>query len=330
MLLAGDIGGTKTNLALYASADDLRMPAAEITVPSAQYHSLEAVVHAFLGGMGASIDRACFGVAGPVVHGVARITNLPWAMTEEHLSAELGFARVGLINDLAAIAYSVPWLGAGDLLTISAGEAVPDGTIAVIAPGTGLGEAFITRDGGSYNVHASEGGHCDFAPTNDDEIDLLRYLLNIESHVSYERVCSGIGMPNIYAYLRDSGHYVEPADLAAQLAATPEMKDKTPIIINAALQGDDAPPICRKTLDIFVSILAAESGNLALKVLATGGLYLGGGIPPRIEPHLASEAFRREFQRKGRFAHLLDTVPIHVILYSKAALLGAAHHAATL
>src|SRR5579871_4699137 len=177
MLLAGDIGGTKTSLALYASADDLRTPAAEITVPSAQYPSLEAVVRAFLAGMGvagAQVERATFGVAGPVVRSEARITNLPWTMTEDHLSAELGSARVGLINDLAAIAYAVPWLGAGDLLTISPGEPIPDGTIAVIAPGTGLGEAFITRDGGTYNVHASEGGHCDFAPTNDDEIALLR------------------------------------------------------------------------------------------------------------------------------------------------------------
>lgn len=339
MLLAGDIGGTKTSLALYASPETLRTPVAEITVPSTQYPSLEAVVRAFLAGMkgmggtdasAVSVERACFGVAGPVVRGEAHITNLPWFMSEERLAADLGGARVRLINDLASIAYAVPWLGPADLLTISPGAAIPDGTIAVIAPGTGLGEAFITRDGGGYNVHASEGGHCDFAPTNDEELALLRYLLQIEDHVSYERVCSGIGMPNIYAYLRDSGRYPESAELAAQLAAASEMKDKTPIIINAALQSENPPAICVKTLELFVSILAAEAGNLALKVLATGGLYLGGGIPPRIEPHLASEAFRREFQRKGRFAHLLDTVPIHVILNPKAALLGAAHHAATL
>src|SRR5262249_10502860 len=164
------------------------------------------------------------------------------------------------------------------------------------------------RDGESYRVHASEGGHCDFAPTNDEEIALLRYLLQTEDHVSYERVCSGIGMPNIYAFLRDSERYPEPLELAAQLAAAHEMKAKTPTTINAAPQGESAPPICTKTLELFVSILAAEAGNLALKVLATGGLYLGGGIPPRIEPQIASAAFRREFQRKGRFAHLLDTV----------------------
>ncbi len=329
MLLAGDIGGTKTSLALYASADDLRTPVVEVTVPSAQYRSLEAVVHTFMTGMGANatVERACFGVAGPVVHGRARVTNLTWSMSEERLAAELGNARVELINDLAAIAYSVPWLEASDLLTISAGEAIAHGTIAVIAPGTGLGEAFITRDGGSFSVHASEGGHCDFAPTNEEEIALLRFLLKSADHVSYERVCSGIGIPNIYAYLRESGRYDEPLELSAQLAAA---RDKTPVIINAALQSESAPPICLKTLELFVAILAAEAGNLALKVLATGGLYLGGGIPPRIEPHLASEAFRREFQRKGRFAHLLDTMPIHVILNPKAALLGAAHHAATL
>jgi glucokinase len=327
MLLAGDIGGTKTSLALYATVDDLRTPVAEITVPSAQYPSLEAVIHTFMSSMGVSVDRASFGVAGPVVRGEAHVTNLPWSISEVHLSAELGGARVGLINDLAAIAYAVPWLGAGDLMTISGGVAVPDGTIAVIAPGTGLGEAFITRDGDGYRVHASEGGHCDFAPTNDEEIALLRYLLQTENHVSYERVCSGIGIPNIYSFLRDTGRYPEPMELAAQLAGA---QDKTPVIINAALQGDSAPALCARTLEMFVSILAAESGNLALKVLATGGLYLGGGIPPRIEPQIASEAFRREFQRKGRFAHLLDTVPIHVILNPKAALFGAAHHAAML
>jgi glucokinase len=331
MLLAGDIGGTKTSLALYASADDLRTPLAEATFPSARYAGLEAVVDEFLAhsaAAGARVERASFGVAGPVVRGEAKVTNLPWTLAEERLMAALDIPRVRLLNDLAAIAYAVPHLGGADLRTISAGEPAPDGALAVIAPGTGLGEAFLTgeREGG-YTVHASEGGHCDFAPTNEEEMALLRYLLATEDHVSYERVCSGLGIPNIYAYLLSTGRYEEPEELREALEAA---VDRTPVIMTAALEGTRAPALCAKTLEMFVSILAAEAGNLALKVLATGGVYLAGGIPPRIEPQLASAAFRREFQRKGRFAHLLDAVPIHVILNPKVALLGAARYAATL
>jgi glucokinase len=328
MLLAGDIGGTKTSLALYASADDLRMPLAEATYPSARYAGLKAMVDEFLASAGGRVERASFGVAGPVVRGEARVTNLPWTLGEERLAAALGIPRVGLLNDLAAIAYAVPHLGSADLRTINACEPAPDGALAVIAPGTGLGEAFLTRErDGGYVVHPSEGGHCDFAPTNKEEIALLRYLLATEDHVSYERVCSGLGIPNIYGYLLSTGRYEEPPDLRAALEAA---ADPTPVIMTAALEGARAPALCAMTLEMFVSILAAEAGNLALKVLATGGVYLAGGIPPRIEPQLASAAFRREFQRKGRFAHLLDTVPIHVILNPKVALLGAARYAAAL
>lgn len=328
MLLAGDIGGTKTDLALYAPDADLRTPVAEITLPSAWYPSLEAMVGEFLRRTGAAVDRATFGVAGPVVSGEAKITNLPWTITERGMAAALGVARVGLLNDLEAVGHAVPFLRPEDVSTLSAGKPVDGGTMAVLAPGTGLGEGFLTCEkDGQYSVHPSEGGHCDFAPTNGDEIELLRHLLGTLDHVSYERVCSGIGIPNIYAFLKDTGRYEEPPELAEQLAGVTNLKDQTPIIMDAARRPEGAPAISVKTAEMFVSILAAEAGNLALKVLATGGVYLGGGIPPRIVPLLATERFLAEFQRKGRFAHLLDDVPVHVILNPKVALLGAAQHA---
>src|SRR5579884_3498375 len=292
MLLAGDIGGTKTNLALYASEDDLRTPVAEATFPSAWYPSLEALVGEFLQRTRAEVDRASFGVAGPVVKGEAKITNLPWTISAATLSATLGIARVGLLNDLEAIGYAVPHLAPEDVWTLSAGTPAPGGPMAVVAPGTGLGEAFLTCEkDGQYSVHPSEGGHCDFAPTNDEELGLLHYMLARMDHVSYERVCSGIGVPNLYAYLKDSGRYAEPPELAAELARAQNPKDQTPIIMNAAQRGEGAPEICVKTARLFVSILASEAGNMALKVLATGGVYLGGGISPRIVPLLEAPEF---------------------------------------
>lgn len=328
MLLAGDIGGTKTNFALYASDTDLRTAVAEGTFPSAWYPSLEAMVGQFLRQAGGMVDRASFGVAGPVVNGEAKITNLPWTVSERGLAAALRIPRVGLLNDLEAIGHAVPFLRPEDVSTLCAGKPVVGGTMAVVAAGTGLGEGFLTCEkDGQYSVHASEGGHCDFAPTNEDEMGLLRHLLGRMDHVSYERVCSGIGIPNIYAYLKDMGRYEEPPELAEQLASVQNPKDQTPIIMDAARRPEGAPEICVKTAQLFVSILASEAGNVALKMLATGGVYLGGGIAPRIVPLLSTPAFLETFQRKGRFAHLLDDVPVHVIMNPKVALFGAAQHA---
>jgi len=323
MLLAGDIGGTKTNLAVFSPEAGPHAPLAEATFPSGRYPSLETLVREFLSQADLQVERASFGVAGPVVAGRATITNLGWVMDERQLQEALDLSSVRLLNDLDAIAHAVPFLEPADLHTLNAGQPATGGAIAVIAPGTGLGEAFLTWDGARYRFHASEGGHADFAPTNLFEIGLLRYLqegLGFE-HVSYERVCSGRGLPNIYAYLRDSGTACEPAWLAERLAAA---DDPTPLIVNAALVGECE--LCIATLDAFVSILGAEAGNLALKVLATGGVYLGGGIPPRILPALEHERFMEAFRRKGRFSDLLARVPVHVILNPKVALLGAACH----
>ncbi|MCK4450516.1 MAG: glucokinase [Anaerolineae bacterium] len=323
MLLAGDIGGTKTNLAVFSPEAGPHAPLAEATFPSGRYPSLETLVREFLSQADLQVERASFGVAGPVVAGRATITNLGWVMDERQLQEALDLSSVRLLNDLDAIAHTVPFLDPADLHTLNAGQPATGRAIAVIAPGTGLGEAFLTWDGSRYRTHASEGGHADFAPTNLFEIGLLRYLqegLGFE-HVSYERVCSGRGLPNIYAYLRDSGTACEPAWLAEQLAAA---DDPTPVIVNAALARECE--LCIATLDAFVSILGAEAGNLALKVVATGGVYLGGGIPPRILPALEQGRFMEAFRRKGRFSDLLARVPVHVILNPKVALLGAACH----
>ncbi len=325
MLLVADIGGTKTNLAIFSLEAGLRAPLAEATFPSTAYPSLEALVVEFLSQVSVKPERASFGVAGPVVAGQATVTNLPWVMDEVQLQTALGLSSVHLLNDLDAIAHAVPRLEPDDLCTLNEGRAAPGGTIAVIAPGTGLGEAFLTWDGTRYRAHASEGGHADFAPTNPLEIGLLRYLqqeLELE-HVSYERVCSGRGLPNIYTYLKDSGYAEEPAWLGEQLAVA---DDPTPVIVNAAVDGERPCELCAATLNTFVSILGAEMGNLALKVLATGGVYLGGGIPPRILPTLKHERVMQAFWRKGRMSDLLTHIPVFVILNPKVALLGAACH----
>lgn len=320
-LLAGDIGGTKTTLAIFSAEADLRRPLAEETFPSAQFPNLEAIVRQFLAQVDVTVRHACFGVAGPVVQGEATITNLPWRISEHDLAAEFQFERVTLLNDLVSIANAVPILEADDIHTLNTGSAVPGGAIAVIAPGTGLGEAYLTWDGGRYHAYASEGGHTDFAPTDALEMNLLRYLQKKFGRVSYERICSGIGLPNIYAFLKDTGFAPEPDWLVAEFAASP---DPNPVIVKAALQRPTDCLLCAETMRLFVSILGAEAGNMALKVLAGGGVYLGGGIPPRILPLLEGELFMQSFADKGRFSAMLRRIPVHVILNRKSALIGAA------
>ena len=235
MLLAGDIGGTKTNLAIYSRESGRQQPVAEATFPSGQYPSLEALAGAFLGQihLPEPIDHASFGVAGPVVDHRATITNLPWVMSEAQLEQALHIPSVALLNDLEAIAHGIPFLEASELHTLNAGQRVQEGAMAVIAPGTGLGEAFLSWDGSEYRVHNSEGGHADFAPSNELEIGLLRSLFERFKHVSFERVCSGRGIPNIYKFLRDSGYAEEPPELADQLA---QADDPSPVIFQGALR----------------------------------------------------------------------------------------------
>lgn len=323
MLLAGDIGATKTNLAVFTNRDEIYIPLVEATFPSAQYASLGAIVQTFLTQHPLPIQRACFGVAGPVIDGQAMVTNLHWEIDAQQLQKQFNLVSVHLLNDLTSIANALPVLRPNDLYTLHKGQPLAGGSLAVIAPGTGLGEAFLTWDGQRYRAYPSEGGHTDFAPTNDWQIRLLQYLqkgLGFD-HVSYEAVCSGLGIPHIYEFVKSSYFADEPPWLAEQLAAT---ADPTPVIVNAALDLTRPCAICAATLDTFVDILGAETGNLALKVLATGGVYLGGGIPPRILAWLQRGKFMEAFFHKGRLSSVLQTMPVYVILNPKSAILGAA------
>ena len=323
MLLAGDIGGTKTLLAVYAPESGPTKPLVEASFPSDNYPSLQAIAQEFLSQIDHPVEYASFGVAGPVVNGHVKTTNLPWEMDEGELKNALKLHGVFLLNDLESVANALTILEASDLDTLNVGQPEDGGTIGVIAPGTGLGEAFLTWDSADahYRAFPSEGGHTDFGPSNDTEIDMLRFMMKRVDHVSYEWVCSGMGIPNIYAFFKDGGYAPEPNWLTTELAKT---EDPTPVIVNAALRRDVECLLARLTLDTFVSVLGAEAGNLALKVLATGGIYLGGGIPPRILPTLKSGRFMEAFIRKGRFANLLNRIPVRVILNAKAGLVGAA------
>ena len=323
MLLAGDIGGTKTILALYPIDGDARRPAKVVRFRSRDYPSITRLLDAFLAEYHERIDAACFAVAGPVIAGRADATNLSWVISEQGLEARLGDIPVRLVNDLQATACAIPVLKQQDLFSLHAGEKEPYGAIAVLAPGTGLGEAYLVWDGSQYRAYASEGGHADFAPRNELEMALLRFLLRRMDHVSYERVCSGVGIPNLYAFLKDSGYAPEPAWLAEQLL---QADDPTPVIVNAAQKNDPPCALCVATLDLFVSILGAEAGNLALKVLSTGGVYLAGGIPPRILDALRHGQFMQNFIRKGRLADRLVRMPVHVVLNANTALIGAARY----
>ncbi len=325
-MIAGDIGGTKTNLAIYNPGGDPHQPMLEASFQSDQYNSLSELLIEFVDRINLPVKTASFGIAGPVVEGRVQATNLPWVIDTAGLKADLDFTDVCLLNDLESIATAVPLLVESDLVTINTGDPEPEGAIAVIAPGTGLGEAYLTWDGSGYRANPSEGGHTDFAPTDEVQISLLRYLKGRMPHVSYERICSGIGIPNIYAFLKETTELGEPPWLLELLAET---DDPTPVIARAAADAENPCALCAAAMELFVSILGSEAGNMALKVLATGGVYLGGGIPPKILPMLVDGRFLDAFLNKGRFNELLRKMPIHVILNDKAALIGAAYHGLT-
>ena len=319
MLLAGDIGGTKSRLAIYADGGSPKAPVAEDVLPSDRFGGVEAVIREFLKRTALTADRACLAIAGPVISGRAAVTNLPWIADAAAIRRDFGFNSVRLLNDLAATARAVPLLEAAQRLTLSPGERAEGGAMAVIAPGTGLGEAFLTWNGTRYREHASEGGHADFAPSSQLEMDLLKELRKGDAHVSFEHLCSGPGIARIYRFLRERKVEEEPPWLATRLA---EAADPSQVIVDTALT--EKAGISIRAVRLFVAILGAEAGNLALKTLATGGVYVGGGIAPRIIPFLEEEAFLSAFRRKGRMADLLFRMPVHVILDPRAALIGAA------
>lgn len=323
MLLAGDIGGTKTILALFSLDlvnNRLSEPTYKKTYPSDAYASLEAVIRDFLETTAVSPVCAAFGVAGPVVDGRAQVTNLPWQIDTAVLQETIGSNNVYLLNDLESMANAVPHLLADELITINEGQQNPTGPIAVIAPGTGLGEAYLVHNGSQYQALPSEGGHATFSPVNAMQRELLAYLEPQFEHVSFERVCSGSGIPNLYCFLRDNGRYPEPTWLHEQLAAA---EDWTPVIVAAA--KEEKADICVATLDLFVDILANETSNMAIRLLATGGIYLGGGIPPRIVPQLTDGDFMRRYAFKGRFSALVSQMPVYIIKDPSAGLQGAAY-----
>lgn len=324
MLLAGDIGGTKTVLALFKQTgpgEFNHTPLREEVFPSKDYRSLQAIIAAFLQGSDIKLSGLSFGVAGPVVDQKAQVTNLPWHINAQDIQQSFS-APTWLLNDLEAIANAIPYLQDDDLVTLHSGKLDPYGAKAVIAPGTGLGEAFLVWNGRRYESYPSEGGHAAFAPRTKRQLNLLSYWLERLGHVSYERLCSGIGIPNIYQYLREYEAYEEPDWLKTALD---NAQDKTPVISNAA--WTQKVPICIDTMTLFMAILGGEAANLALKVLATGGVYLGGGIPPRILPQLQASAFLQLFREKGRFSELMTNIPVYVIRNPKVALYGAAYEA---
>jgi glucokinase len=319
--LAGDIGGTKTVLALFSTETGPFHPFEREIFLSRDFASLDEVVKKYLSRRELSIVGASFGVAGPVKEGRAEATNLPWTIDTRWLSSPLDGAPVWLLNDLSAIAHAVPYLTSADIHTIIHGEKNPRAVLGVIAPGTGLGEAFLVWNGARYEAHPSEGGHANFGPANQDELELFGYLLPRLDHVSYERVCSGKAIPDLYGFLRDIRKVAEPVWLKESLTSA---LDPTRVILQAAVE--EKAEICVETLNLFLDILASEAGNLALKIMATGGIYIGGGIPPRILSKIDKERFKKTFTRKGRLSDLLSKIPVYVIVKPDVALFGAACH----
>ncbi|HVG29775.1 MAG TPA: glucokinase [Pyrinomonadaceae bacterium] len=325
MILAGDIGGTKTNLALFeASGGTLSAPRAQASYASAGYVSPEAILDEYLAPQSrAAIESACFGVAGPVVREEVSATNLAWKVARKSLSDALGVRRVYLINDLEATAYGIETLAPDQLFTLNEGACDARGNRALIAAGTGLGTAAIFWDGAGFRPVPSEGGHVDFAPRNDTELELFRHLRKkFGGHVSYERILSGPGLVTVYEFLRDAGRGEEPAWLAREIASA---GDAAAAISGAALAGRSE--LAARALDLFVEVYGAAAGNLALLLKATGGLYVGGGIAPKILDKLKEGAFMRAFAEKGRMSGLAASFPVRVILDDKTALYGAARYA---
>ncbi len=321
MILAGDVGGTKVNLALYDFIDGNLKHSRDKQYPAREYSGLEEIVKEFV--VSEKVTAACFGVPGPVRDGRLRLTNLPWTLDSRELATNLKIDFVFLINDLQANGYGIAELAADQIYTLSEGDSRQIGNRALISAGTGLGEAFMIWDGRDYVPYPSEGGHSDFAPRNEDEVDLLRFLKQkYNGRISFERIVSGQGLTNVYEFLREVRGVEEPA-FGWRSGSSKE--DPNAVITELGLKAKSE--LCEKALDMFVSAYGAEAGNLALKILSVGGLYVGGGIAPRILDKLKDGTFMKAFVDKGRISQLLVNMPVRVILESRTALMGAAAYA---
>jgi len=324
MILAGDLGGTKTLLGLFEREPEGVRSNREQRFASRDHPTFESILDSFLGAgrQRPKLEAACFGVPGAVVDGKVHATNLPWALEAGALSRAIG-APVQLLNDLQAMAYGMLCLGPAQLHVLQGGSHPRlQGPVAVIAAGTGLGEAMLYFDGHRHHPVASEGGHSDFAPQDDQEIELLRWLRSrYGGHVSYERILAGPGLTNLYLFLKETTGYREPEFVTRKLAEG----DPNQAITALALAGGD--PLCEKAVTLFSRIYGAEAGNLAMRWVATGGVFVGGGIAPKILPILQRGDFLARFRDKGRFTALMESIELSISLDPRAALLGAARYA---
>jgi glucokinase len=318
MILAGDIGGTHARLAFFDVVDGRFNLVSASIFPSREYTGLDEIVAKFVSTANLHADTACFGIAGPVRNGRVEASNLPWIIESKRLADELKISQAVLINDLEANAWGIPALDAKDVVALNQVKGLPLGNQAVIAAGTGLGQAGMYWDGHKHHVFACEGGHTDFAPRNQLEVELFNYLSARFGHVSYERIISGPGLVNVFNFLRDTGRGTPAQWLVDQMTQS----DPAAAISRAANDGKCA--LCEQAVDLFTSIYGAEAGNLALKIMATGGVYLGGGIAPKMLAKLSGPLFMQAFISKGRMQALLESMPVRVITNDRIALLGAA------
>jgi len=320
MILAGDIGATNARLAAFETEGNRLQCVVEKVYPSQQHNGLTEIVAAFTKTEGIPVQSACFGVAGPVRGGRSKISNLPWTIDSREVAAQLKLRTVGLINDLEAFAYGIDALESKDFVALSEGSSEAEGNTAVVSAGSGLGEAGLYWDGHRHHPFACEGGHTEFAPKNDVEIELLQYLMKKykNQHVSYERILSGPGIKNIYEFLRDTSREEEPAWLRDDLAAAP---DAPALISQLALTQKAA--ICDRTLSIFVSVFGSEAGNCALKFMCTGGIFIAG-IAGKIVSKMQDGTFMESFLSKGRMKTLLQEIPVKIVLNDDSGLIGAA------
>lgn len=320
IFLAADVGGTKCELALFELGDRKYTPLVRKRYPSSDYDGIEEIVKNFLAETELQPEVAGFGVAGPVNNGVAQVTNLPWVIDEDTLKEEFTFSKVMLINDLTAVCGSISVLTEDDLLTLYPGR-MQQGMKGVIAPGTGLGEGYLLDVDSFFLPQGSEGGHANFAPIDEEQTELLAWMQTRISPVSYEDLIAGSGIPNLYDFFIEGKKEQETPDIKERLLT---VKDRTPVIVDAAFSSSPCP-VCEKVVYLFLSILGSEAGNLALKTYARGGLYIGGGIVPRLVGKIDFDVMVKSYLAKGKMAELIESIPLYLITRKDAALIGVAH-----